>query len=208
MRAARLLRILLLLQNRGRMTSAALAAELEVVPRTILRDVEAMTEAGLPVLVHRGAGGGIELGYNPRARLTGLDAAEAEALALLLARPQPELAALGMEAAAARAAAKLVESLPERVRGAIAASRARFRFAEAPHAAPDPRVAALAVAVREARPVRLAVRSAAPRAVRPAALIAGPDGWSLVDADDPDTPIPLAEWGDISIGGAPPRSGR
>ena len=62
MRASRLLHILLLLQNRGRMTSTSLAKEVEVSVRTILRDVDAMTEAGLPIVVHRGNGGGIELG--------------------------------------------------------------------------------------------------------------------------------------------------
>lgn len=55
MRASRLLQILLLLQNRGRLTAPVLAEELEVTPGTILRDVDAMTEAGLPVIVHRGA---------------------------------------------------------------------------------------------------------------------------------------------------------
>lgn len=54
MRAAGLLQILLLLQNRGRMTPPALARKLEVTPRTILRDVDALTEAGLPVITHRG----------------------------------------------------------------------------------------------------------------------------------------------------------
>ena len=54
MRASRLLRILLLLQNRGRLTSGDLARELEVAPRTILRDLDALTEAGLPMVVHRG----------------------------------------------------------------------------------------------------------------------------------------------------------
>ncbi|MGE3178066.1 MAG: HTH domain-containing protein, partial [Vicinamibacterales bacterium] len=61
MRASRLLQILLLLQNRGRLTSAALARELEVARRTILRDVDALTEAGLPIVVHQGNRGGIEL---------------------------------------------------------------------------------------------------------------------------------------------------
>ena len=60
MRASRLLRILLIMQNRGRQTSVQLAAELEVAPRTILRDVDAMTEAGLPIIVHQGHAGGIE----------------------------------------------------------------------------------------------------------------------------------------------------
>ena len=63
MRASRLLQILLLLENRGRMTSSRLADELEVKPRTILRDVDALTEAGLPMVVHAGYRGGIELGF-------------------------------------------------------------------------------------------------------------------------------------------------
>ena len=100
MRAARLLRMLLLLQNCGRMTSRQLAGELEVTPRTILRDVDALTEAGLPVIVHRGHRGGIELGFNYRSRLTGLDRDEAEALAIMLNYPVPELSALGLDAAA------------------------------------------------------------------------------------------------------------
>src|ERR1700676_3735987 len=110
MRASRLLRILLLLQNRGRMTSVQLAAELEVTPRTILRDVDALTEAGLPVIVHQGAQGGIELGFNYRTRLTGLAADEAEAMAAILARPIPELGDLGMSEAGQRARSKLLES--------------------------------------------------------------------------------------------------
>ena len=56
MRASRLLHILLLLQNRGLMTA----------PRTIQRDIDALTEAGLPVITHRGAQGGVELGFNYR----------------------------------------------------------------------------------------------------------------------------------------------
>ena len=89
MRASRLLLMLLLVQNRGRMTSEDLAAELEVSKRTILRDVEALSEAGLPMIVRPGRGGGIELGFNYRTRLTGLAADEAEALGVLLGRGLP-----------------------------------------------------------------------------------------------------------------------
>ncbi|MFZ1679692.1 MAG: HTH domain-containing protein, partial [Rhizobiaceae bacterium] len=146
MRAARLLQILLLLQNRGRMTCAALAGELEVVPRTILRDVDAMTEAGLPIIVHRGAQGGIELGFNYRTRLTGLASDEAEAMAVILSAPLPEIDALGLRRAGERARSKLLESFPDGVRDKIAVARRRFRFAPAGPALPDIRVAALAEA--------------------------------------------------------------
>ncbi len=116
MRAARLLQILLMLQNRGRMTAPDLARELEVTPRTILRDVDALTEAGLPVITHRGVQGGIELAFNHRTRLTGLATDEAEALALWLSTVPPALGVLGLEGAARRARAKLLESLPDQNR--------------------------------------------------------------------------------------------
>lgn len=202
MRAARLLRILLLLQNRGRMTSVQLAGELEVAPRTVLRDVDALTEAGLPVIVHQGNQGGIELGFNYRTRLTGLAADEAEALAVMLSSPTPELAALGLAAAGQRARTKLVESFPDGVRAHIARARDRFGFApdetEGERAA-DPRIPALADAIRHARIVRIRARSAATRVVHPVRLLAGPEGWALVDARAPEPPIPLAECGDINI---------
>ena len=113
MRASRLLRILLLLQNRGRLTSRQLATELEVVSRTILRDVDALTEAGLPIIVHQGNQGGIELGFDYRTRLTGLAADEAEAMAIILTRPFPELSELGMGEAGQRARSKLLEAFPD-----------------------------------------------------------------------------------------------
>jgi predicted DNA-binding transcriptional regulator YafY len=201
MRASRLLQILLLLQNRGRLTATALARELEVDPRTILRDVDAMSEAGLPILTHRGAQGGIELGFNYRSRLTGLAEDEAEALAVWLAAPPRVMAELGLSKAAARARAKLVESFPDRSRAVMAATFVRFPRDE-PAGADDKRVAAIAGAIRAGQTLRLRARSKAPVHLRPTSLSFGPDGWAVM-GPPLDAPIPLAEWGDINISRAP-----
>jgi predicted DNA-binding transcriptional regulator YafY len=61
MRAARLLDMLLVLQRRGRLTARELGQALEVSERTILRDVESLSEAGVPIRTSRGSGGGIDL---------------------------------------------------------------------------------------------------------------------------------------------------
>ena len=201
MRAARLLQILLLLQNRGRLTASALARELEVDARTILRDVDAMSEAGLPVLTHRGAQGGIELGFNYRSRLTGLAEDEAEALAVWLAAPPPALAALGLAGAAARAKAKLVESFPDRSRTVMAATFARFPR-DADPADDDPRIAAIAGAIRARQTLRLRARSRDPIHLRPVSLSHGAGGWAVMGPPLTE-PVPQGAWGDINISRAP-----
>ncbi len=199
MRASRLLRMLLLLQNRGRLTSAALAKELEVARRTILRDVDALTEAGLPIIVHQGNQGGIELGFNYRTRLTGLAADEAEAMAVVLTRPMPELAALGLATAGARARAKMLESFPDGVRDKIDQARAWFRFETDEEAAPDARLEALADAIRRRAVVRINARAANTRIIHPTALVLRAGGWRVIDALAPGRPIPLSACGDINI---------
>ncbi len=199
MRASRLLRMLLLLQNRGRLTADALARELEVAPRTILRDVDALTEAGLPIIAHRGNQGGIELGFNYRTRLTGLDTDEAEAMAVILARPMPELAALGLDAAGARARAKMLESFPDRVRAAIERAHRQFRFDAPVEDAADPRVPALADAVRRRNLVRIRANAADARTIHPHSLVLGSGGWQVVDGLNPAAPIPVAACGTINV---------
>lgn len=200
MRASRLLQILLLLQNRGRLTSAALARELEVAQRTILRDVDALTEAGLPIVVHRGQRGGLELGFNYRTRLTGLAADEAEALGAVLSRPIGELAAVGLADAARRAARKLVEALPDQVRERAALGARRFRVAgEGSHRCEDPRLPALAQAVRHQRVVRIRAHQPDERVVHPVALVFTGTGWAIEDDLEPDDPIPLRDCEDINV---------
>jgi predicted DNA-binding transcriptional regulator YafY len=201
MRASRLLQILLLLQNRGRLTAPALAAELEVDPRTILRDVDAMSQAGLPILTHRGAQGGIELGFNYRTRLTGLAEDEAEALAIWLAAPPAAITALGLGPAAARARAKLVESFPDRSRSIMATTFARFPRDPDP-ADTDPRIAAIAGAIRSGLTLRLRARSPNPVALKPTSLIHSPQGWSVF-GPPLTAPVPQPDWGDINLSRAP-----
>lgn len=202
MRASRLLQTLLLLQNRGRLTARQLAEELECTPRTILRDVDAMTEAGLPIIVYQGRGGGIELGFNYRTRLTGLAADEAEAISIMIHTDTPALKALGLERAAKRARAKLVESFPDATRKIIGDTAERFRVETPTGRAPDPRVDALARAIRTKSIVRLRARSPAPQVVYPSALVFR-DTWFLEDARIQVEPIAIQFWGDINISARP-----
>ena len=196
MRASRLLQILLLLQNRGRLTSAQLATELEVTARTILRDVDAMTEAGLPIIVFQGNQGGIELGFNYRTRLTGLDQDEAEALGVLLGADVPALATLDMADAMRRAKAKLVESFPDKVRATVQRAMGQF-YVEGLVPTDDPRVAAFAEAVRGSRIVRINASGAA-RVVHPVAMRLSQEGWYITDALT-GADVPLCDCRDINI---------
>jgi predicted DNA-binding transcriptional regulator YafY len=110
MRADRLISILLLLQIHRRMTSRELSERLEVSERTIHRDMEALSGAGIPVIAERGAGGGWMLMQGYRTNLTGLS--EAETQALFLTRPATLLADLGLDKASEAGLIKLQASLP------------------------------------------------------------------------------------------------
>lgn len=114
MRADRLISIVLLLQANGRMTAETLASRLEVSQRTILRDMDALSSAGVPVVAERGSGGGWRLIDGYETKLTGLTPAEIRSL--FLARPPALLAELGLKEAADAAWLKLRAALPVGVR--------------------------------------------------------------------------------------------
>lgn len=118
MRADRLVATLLLLQARGRMTAAALAAELEVSVATARRDLEALAAAGIPVYPQQGRGGGWQLLGGARTDLTGLTADEAQALFLLLGP------SAGTSPQATSALRKLVRALPSTFRADAEAAAA------------------------------------------------------------------------------------
>lgn len=110
MRADRLLSILMLLQTRGRMTAHDLAEQLEVSERTIYRDLEALSIAGVPVYTERGPGGGCALIDGYQTRLTGLTTSEVQAL-FMLGSLTP-LADIGLDSALDDALLKISASLP------------------------------------------------------------------------------------------------
>ncbi|KND39513.1 helix-turn-helix transcriptional regulator [Streptomyces acidiscabies] len=110
MKSDRLLSILLLLQTRGLVPAHELAARLEVSERTIYRDVESLSAAGVPVYAERGRHGGIRLLEGFRTDVTGLTADESRALFVLAAQGAHE--ALGLDSALGSALRKVMAALP------------------------------------------------------------------------------------------------
>ncbi|AYG78829.1 hypothetical protein DWB77_00938 [Streptomyces hundungensis] len=188
MRASRLVTLLLLLQNRGRMTAKELATELEVSVRTVYRDVEALGAAGIPLYGDSGHAGGYRLLDGYRTRLTGLTAQEAQA-AFLAALPATA-AELGLGEALANAQLKLRAALPAELREHAGRVQARFLL-DAPgwygDADDTPYLAGVAAAVWERRAVVLRYRRwRAPqeieRRVEPYGLVLKAGRWYLVAA--------------------------
>lgn len=176
MRADRLVASLLLMQARGRVTAAELAEELEVSIATARRDLEALSAAGIPVYPQPGRGGGWSLVGGARTDLSGLSAAEAQALFLLAgpaASTAPEVRS---------ALRKLVRALPQTFRAdaqaaadAVAVDPAGWGEVEREL----PRlVQILQSAIVHRRRVRLGYRSRGQDSER---LV---DPWGLVDKDN------------------------
>nr|WP_225954066.1 WYL domain-containing protein [Kibdelosporangium phytohabitans] len=103
--------LVLLLRRRGRLTATELARELEVSTRTVLRDIDALSAAGVPVYAERGRHGGFALLPGFRTELTGLN--HDEAIALLAAGSGRGEEAFGLSSALASAMRKVVDALPE-----------------------------------------------------------------------------------------------
>jgi predicted DNA-binding transcriptional regulator YafY len=184
MRASRLVSLLLLLQTRGQMTAPELAIELEVSVRTVHRDVEALSEAGVPIFAERGPHGGIKLVDGYRTRLTGMTAEEAQAV-FLSGLPGPA-AELGLGTVVAAARLKVLAALPPELRNRASRLVERFHldatgwFRESE---PVPHLATLSEAVWETRRVEISYdrgdRSVL-RTLEPLGLVIKAGVWYLV----------------------------
>ena len=124
MRADRLVSLVLLLRQHGRLSAAALARELEVSTRTVLRDIDALSAAGVPVYAERGRNGGFALLPGFQTELTGLN--HDEALALLVAGSRRGAQVFGLGSALASAMLKVVDALPETQRATAAGAAQRL----------------------------------------------------------------------------------
>lgn len=189
MRADRLLSILLHLQIHRRMTAGALAERLAVSPRTIHRDMEALSMAGVPVYAERGAGGGWVLPDSFRTDVTGLT--EPEIQALFVSMPARVLSDLGMERASDAALIKLLAALPSVARQDAEQVRQRIHVDGAGwHQAQEtvPALAALQEAVWLDQRVRLSYQrgdgTVVERVVDPLGLVAKGRLWYLVAGVD------------------------
>jgi predicted DNA-binding transcriptional regulator YafY len=184
MKSGRLLGMLLLLQARGRMSARDLAGRLEVSQRTVYRDIDALSAAGVPVHAERGANGGIVLADGYRKALTQFNEDEIRAL---FAAGNNLLSDIGIEDGLPRALEKLEGALPEPQRRAASTMRRRVyvdhrRWKQL--AQPREHLAQLRVAIWEDRRVRLRYKDQTQkrteRVIDPFGLVAKAGVWYLV----------------------------
>jgi predicted DNA-binding transcriptional regulator YafY len=187
MRAHRLITILMLLQARGCVTAHKLAEELEVSVRTIYRDMDALSAAGIPVYAERGPGGGCALLDSYRTTLTGLTPNEVRAL-FMLSIPAP-LAELGVDQELKVALLKLAAALPATRRHEEEQARLRIHLDPVSwdeRREPVPHLQTIQQAIWQDRRLwityRLPFEAQAERLVEPYGLVAKASTWYLVCA--------------------------
>jgi predicted DNA-binding transcriptional regulator YafY len=184
MRASRLVSLLLLLQVRGQLSAEELAERLGVSVRTVYRDVEALTEAGVPVVRLRGPAGGYQLRDGYRTKLTGLTPEEAETL-FLAGLPGPA-AELGLGSLVAAAQLKVLAAMPVELRERAERVRQLFHLDAPPwfrKREETPLLADLAGAMWDDRSVEITYRrkgETTTRMVDPLGLVLKAGAWYLV----------------------------
>jgi predicted DNA-binding transcriptional regulator YafY len=196
MRNDRLLSILLLLQAHGRLSARELAARLETSIRTIYRDVDALSAAGVPVFTETGRRGGVVLLPGYRTDLTGLTPAEAEAI--FVAAGRGVLADLGLDEQLQLALRKLMAALPAEQRSDTQRARDRVIVESGRwlgEREPTPFLESVRRAVLGGRRLAISYRSGSDGTARassldPYGLVSKGGTWYLIaaSADHPDRP--------------------
>jgi len=192
MRASRLLSILMLLQARGRLSAQALADAVEVSVRTVYRDVDQLSAAGVPVYAERGRSGGFQLRDGWQTRLTGLTGDEARAL-FVAALPGPA-AELGLAAPALSAQRKMLAALPGELQHDAAQAGARFHLDPQDwyrETAPTEFLSAVAEAVWSACRIRVRYESwqgESERELEPLGLVLKAGAWYMAARRGPGEP--------------------
>lgn len=171
MRVSRLLALVGLLQARGSMTANELAAELGVSQRTVYRDVEVLTTAGVQLDAVQGPAGGYRMRRGVSRSLLALNAEDVDVIirALLSSELDPD---------AAGTAARLLAALGPAAGARAHALHTRFLVPDA-----DPLVPVVARAVSEQRALLLTQADGTVSEVEPLGLIRRPDAWHLATAD-------------------------
>ncbi|RKP47354.1 WYL domain-containing protein [Cohnella endophytica] len=195
MRADRLLLILSLLQEHGRLSSRELAERLEISERTVHRDMEALSAAGIPVYSERGANGGWLLSEGYRSHMTGMTTGEIRSLLLL--QTSSVVKDLGLNDQVQAALRKLLAALPSAARQDAEYVRERIHIDGAGWhtAAPsrDTLLRTVQEAVWEQRLLRISYRGwdaeeDTDRVVRPLGLVAKLGVWYMVAKPDSESP--------------------
>jgi predicted DNA-binding transcriptional regulator YafY len=188
MRASRLLSIQMMLETRGPMSAAALAEALEISVRTLHRDIDQLTAAGVPIYAERGRAGGFRLLDGWNTRLTGLTPSEAQVVFLSgLAGPAADL---GLDKPLQGAQLKLLTSLPASSRTEAQKMQSRFHLDPVDwYREPDavPHLATVADAVWSDRQLSMyyeSWRDEAERVVHPLGLVLKAGVWYLVATSD------------------------
>lgn len=184
MRASRLLSIQMMLQARGRLSARELADALEVSVRTLYRDVDQLSAAGVPIYAERGRNGGFALLEGWKTTLTGLTATESQAV--FLSGLHGPAAQLGLAQEAESARLKLLAAMPAPTRDTAQQFSARFHFDPLDwyrDEEPVPHLATVAEAVSTGHQLALRYESwkaTSQRTVHPLGLVLKAGVWYLV----------------------------
>ncbi|WP_138755694.1 helix-turn-helix transcriptional regulator [Paenibacillus sinopodophylli] len=188
MRAGRLIAIVLLMQNNGKMTSKALAEKLEVSERTIIRDMESLSEAGVPVYAERGLHGGWMLAEGYRTELTGMHIDEL--ISVIITSSSALLGDLGQSQQYEAAVQKLLAAAPDAVSRGVALVRQKIHIDGAGWHQMEvlqPFLPLVQEAVWEERLLRIRYRredGITERIIRPLGLVAKQNIWYVIGEAD------------------------